>query len=351
MPLRLRFRSACAFVFLSLFILPTAKAQNLNEPGTYMTYINNHHYEITKDFMSYTSAVAHGKSARKVEKRRQALLQTVTDARRKVTVMPALEGDKSLRDSTARFLMTSFHLLNDDYGKIVNLEEVAEQSYDAMEAYMLAQELASQKLHNAFEALKNTEKSFAEKHRVQLVSTDSELSKTVEKANRVSHYHGKVYLVFFKSYKQEMYLMDALSRKDVNAIEQNRNTLLSYATEGIAKLDTMKTFDGDRSLINACRQLLEFQRAECQDKISVLTGFFLKEENFLKIKKAFDAKRERERTQADIDQYNQAANEMNKAGAEVNTVSKTLNENRNKLIDNWNKASANFMDKHTPKYK
>lgn len=253
----LRILSACCFVFPCLLSsTPSAKAQNLTEPCTYITYINDQHREITEDFLSYTSAVAHGKSARKVEKRRQSLLQTVTDSRRKVTVLPPLEGDKSLRNSTVRFLMSSYHLLNDDYGKIVNLEEVAEQSYDSMEAYMLAQEMANEKLHKAFEGLQNTEKTFAEKHRIHLVSNNDELSQMMDKSNRVSNYYSKVYLIFFKSYKQELYLTDAIQTKNVNAIEQNKNTLKKYAGEGIAKLDSMQTFNGDRSLVNACRQLL-----------------------------------------------------------------------------------------------
>ena len=66
---------------------------------------------------------------------------------------------------------------------------------------------------------------------------------------------------------------------------------------------------------------------------------------------AFDAKRERDRTQADVDQYNKAADEMNKASAEFNATNKQLFESRNKQIENWNKASQTFLDKHTPQYK
>ncbi len=46
--------------------------------------------------------------------------------------MPAFKGDKSLRDSTARFLMACFHVLNDGYGKIVNMEEVAPENKEGI---------------------------------------------------------------------------------------------------------------------------------------------------------------------------------------------------------------------------
>lgn len=338
------------FLFTSLSISSSLYAQNLADAGSYMTYIGEQQREIMKDFMSYTSAVAHGKSARKVENRRQELMKTMTDSRRKIAAMAPYQGDKSLRDSTARFLLISYHVLNDDYGKIMNLEDVAEQSYDAMEAYLLAQTIAEDKMEAASENLSALEKEFAGRHHVRLMETRDELTQKVEEAGKINAYHNAVYLVFFKSYKQEWYLMDAISKKNVNAIEQNKGSLHKYATEGLAKLDTMTAFKGDRSLLTACRQMLEFYKDEF-GKISAITDYYLKEENFMKMKKALEAKREKERTQSDFNQYNQAISELNAAGNAYNTHNQALNKSRSQLTDNWNKTSRNFMDKHMPKYK
>jgi hypothetical protein len=338
------------FLFYAFTTLSSLQAQNLADAGTYMSYIGEQQKEIMKDFMSYTSAVAHGKSARKVENRRQELMKTMTDSRRKIAGMAPYQGDKSLRDSTAKFLLISYHVLNDDYGKIMNLEEVAEQSYDLMEAYLLAQAIADDKIHEASNSLSVLEKEFAGKHNVRLIETRDELSQKVEQAGKVNAYHNDVYLIFFKSYKQEWYLMDAISKKDVNAIEQNKGTLKKFAEEGLAKLDTMAAFKGDRALLAACRQILEFYKEEC-NKISAITEYYLKEENFMKMKKAFEAKREKERTQSDINQYNQAISELNAAGNAFNNNNNQLNKSRSQLTDNWNKTSRSFMDKHTPKYR
>lgn len=338
------------FLISSTCFVSSLQAQVTATAGSYMSYISEQQREIMKDFMSYTSAVAHGKSARKVENRRQELLKTMTDSRRKVASMAPYQGDKSLRDSTAKFLLISYHVLNDDYGKIMNLEEVAEQSYDAMEAYLLAQAIAEDKIHEASVNLSALEKQFAGKHNVTIVETKDELAEKVVQAGKVNDYHNSVYLIFFKSYKQEWYLMDAISKKNVNAIEQNKSSLKKYAEEGLAKLDTMSAFKGDRSLLAACRQMLEFHKSECS-KIAPITDFYLKEENFVKVKKAFETKREKDRTQADVDQYNKAINELNAAGSEFNNSNAQLNKNRSQLIDSWNKASKNYMDKHTPKYR
>jgi len=48
--------------------------------------------------------------------------------------MPPWKGDRSYRNSSVAYLKLVYHVFNEDYGKILNLEEIAEQSYDAMEA-------------------------------------------------------------------------------------------------------------------------------------------------------------------------------------------------------------------------
>jgi hypothetical protein len=173
----------------------------------------------------------------------------------------------------------------------------------------------------------------------------------LDQASKVNRYHRSVYLIFFKSYKQEAYLIEAMGKKNVNGMEQNKNSLEKFSGEGISKLIGMPTFNGDNSMIIASRQLLEFYKSECKEKIPGITSYFLKEENYQKVKKAFDSINQSERTQADVDQYNKAVNEFNLAVNEYNNTNNQLNANRGKLIENYNKTSQNFLDKHTPKYK
>jgi hypothetical protein len=342
---------AMAFIISLLTASHILRAQTFETAGSYISYISQQNREITKDFLSYTSAVAHGKSARKVEAKRQAQIQSTKDAIKKISAMPPYKGDKSLRDSCVSFLKIANYILNDDYGKIVNLEEVAEQSYDAMEAYLLAQDLASEKLKQASERLQSTEKVFASKNNVNLIESKDEVSVKMEQANKVNKYHRSVYLVFFKSYKQEAYMVDAMSKKNINGIEQNKNTLEKFSSEGIAKLGSIQAFNGDNSYLTACKQLLEFYQTECKDKMPGIIAYYLKEENYQKTKKAFESKREADRTKADVDQYNKAVNEFNQAVNDYNNTNNQLNAARGKLIENYNKVSQAFLDKHTPKYK
>ena len=95
---------------------------------------------------------------------------------------------------------------------------------------------------------------------------------------------------------------------------------------------------------------LEFFKSEA-GKTPELVDFLLKKENYDKTKKAFDSKRESQRTQTDIDQYNKGIDEYNAAVNKSNTLNNELNKNRSSAINGWNKAGEDFLDKHVPKYR
>jgi hypothetical protein len=100
-------------------------------------------------------------------------------------------------------------------------------------------------------------------------------------------------------------------------------------------------------LIIACRNLLTFYKAEAA-KGSFMTDFFLKTENFAKLKKQFDAKAGPRQTQQDIDQYNKAVNEMNDAVKEYNANNDQFNKERSKGLDGWNNAVKDYLDNYVP---
>src|ERR1700755_1327276 len=131
-----------SFIILLLLLITGQKlqAQDFDNPGEYMQYISKQRENVTKKFMAYASASAHGKKAKKVDNLRTKLLDEVQESRMNISGMPSYKGDKSFRDTTVNFMKLYFNVLNEDYAKIINMEEVSEQSYDAMEAYFLAKE-------------------------------------------------------------------------------------------------------------------------------------------------------------------------------------------------------------------
>lgn len=339
-------------IFLSLVLFLSFSMSGIAQSaGDYLDKMSKEFKDISADMWDYTSAVAHGKSARKVENRRKDVLKSNMDAQNKIKSMGAFEGDKILKDSVLSYLKLSYNVINYDYAKIVDMEEISEQSYDAMEAYLLAQEKANEKLNASGDMVDQQYDAFAAKHGITLVDKESKIENNLKIAGEAFKYYNGVYLIFFKSYKQEAYMIDALNKNDVNALKQNADALGKVSDEGLKKIDALTAFKGDGTLKTTSKDLLTFYKKEASAKMPVIINFAVKKENFDKIKTAFDAKAPKSRTKEDVDGFNAAVNEFNAASNEYNTVNNELNNSRTNLLNKWNDAVSRFMDKQVPKKK
>lgn len=332
---------------LFLFSSFNSFAQKFNSAVEYMDYIGEQYKQLVDDQWSYTSAVANDKSAKKIESKRRELINSNKTAQNNIKKMPGFNGNTKYRDSVVSFLQLNYNVLNEDYEKIVNMEEVAEQSYDAMEAYLLAQEMASEKINNASKMLSEVEKEFAKENNINLIEGESsKKAKKLEKASKMYKYYNKIYLIFFKCYKQEAYLLDAINRGDVNDMEQNNNALLEYSEEGLEELGKLAPYNGDNSLIAAAKDMLMFYKNEAEKETPNIINFFIKKEKFDSINAAFQTKKKNQRTKEDVDSYNNAVNEYNEATNSYNATNENLNKNRSKKLDNWNNTTKKFTKKH-----
>ncbi|MFH0866566.1 MAG: hypothetical protein V1904_10240 [Bacteroidota bacterium] len=339
---------ACAIFFTGM---NCAKAQTSSDALVYMESISMLFTTIMDDTWDYTSTVAHSKSAKKIDSKRKDLLETLDEAKNKISRMPDFEGDASYRDTVLAFLTIDFDVLNNDYSKIVDMEELAESSYDMMEAYLLAQEIAGNKLDTANSNLIAQQKVFAEKHNINIIDNEDKVSKKLESSAKVFKYYNKIYLIFFKSYKQDAYLWNAITNKDLSSIEQNKNALLKSAMEGLALLDSIKAYKSDIALMTACKKALIFYKSEAVTKLQDIVDYYICTDKFDKINTAFEAKDKASLTQAELDEYNSAVEEVNKAGVKYNTANQKLTAERNTVIEGWNTAGQTFLDKHVPQYK
>ncbi|MCD6069407.1 MAG: hypothetical protein K0S33_4233 [Bacteroidetes bacterium] len=333
--------AAVAIVITSL--TATIQAQTA---GEYLETVGKEFENIQTNTWDYTRSAAHGKSARKVEKRRKEVVIANQEASKKIGKLGAFNSSTAFRDSALSFLKVNYAVLNEDYAKLVDMEEVAEQSYDLMEAYMLARERADEKLKLAGEMIHGEYGKFAAANNITLVENKDKLTKNMEIAGKVYKHYNEVYLIFFKSYKQEMYLMDAISKGDVNGIEQNKNALAKTAKEGMTKLETVKPYQNDMSIKKAAEQMMKFYQEESEKKLVTISNFFVTKENFEKIKAAFDSKAQSDKQK--VDEYNKAVADYNKATNEYNATNQELNSKRSQLLDSYNKTNAAYTDKHVP---
>jgi hypothetical protein len=332
----------------SLIAVNTFYAQSETaEAIEYMATINVQYEEIQKDSWAYVKKAAHSGNAMGIEGKRKELVATVATAKKSVEKMSTFKGDASYRDSVVLYLQMQYDVMNDDFSKLVDMEQISEESYDAMEAYMMAKEQADDKLAAAGRVLQRTEKSFAKKYNVTLTEGEkSKRTKNLEIAGETYKYYNQLYLIFFKPNKQETYLIDAMSKGDINAIEQNNSTLTSDASEALKLLAKVKAFKGDASLLNATKEMVKFYKEESVNKVPKQTDYFMKKEKFEKIQKAMASNKKP--SNEEIDKYNKTLEEYNTAVAVYNKTNEELNKERSKKIDAWNKAAKSFLDRQIP---
>jgi hypothetical protein len=323
-------------------------SQQSNEAVTYLEQLSRPSDSILADTWEYLRTSAHSKDPKLIEDKRAAMIKRVEEYISTAQKMAPFKGDDTLRTSVLKYLTLLHSVMRNDYAKIVDMKEIAEQSYDSMEAYLLAQEKANEKLNDSIKILTDAEKIFAGKNNITLNIIESELNKKVKKASEVMNYYNKIYLIFFKSLKQEAYLLEAKNSGDISKIEQNRKTLIKYSAEGLKKLSSHKSYSGDTTLINICKKALTFYKIEAEEKSAIAADFLIQKEEIEKLKKAFELTNASERTQEQVDQYNAKIKTFNETVNKMNSINGQLNNERNEIITEWNASYQEFISKHTP---
>lgn len=343
----INFTIKATLVAIVLLVNISVKAQN---PLQYMDKINNEFQKISDETWDYTRAVAHNKKARQIESQRRQMLNANRNALNRIKNMPPFNGDASYRDSTVRYLELSYAVLNNDYSKIMDMEEIAEQSYDAMEAYMLAQQKANEKMDVAFDVASAAHEAFAKANNINLINKDTKTTEKIEKAGEVFKFYNELYLVFYKPYKQEFYLIDAQSKGDINSMKQNQESLSKLSKEAKEKLKVIKPYKNNTTLKTSCTNLLDFYIMEADTKVSMLIDFYLKKEKFEKLKIATD-KKGSSISQTEANEFNTAVADYNKATNDYNKINAELNAKRATSLEGWNNAVSNFLDRNVSKKK
>lgn len=338
-----------ALLLFTLVSFITTQAQD--DPVAYMNEVNKAEEEANQKYLLYVSTAAHSGRIKKIEKMRQQAIDGIINSRNKAIGLSLYKGDNSLRQSSIDYLNFLYLVFTDDYKRIVNMEDIAEQSFNEMQAYLLLQEKTSEKLAEANSKRNKATDDFAAKYNIKLIKEKTDQGEKQRKAVEVVNYRNDVYLIFFKCNWQWGELIKALDSKKVNAVEQARIALITYAKEGILGLDSLKNFAGDPSLANACRHALNQYKRMAENDIPKMTDFYLKEENFEKVKRSFESKPQNNRTQQDVNAYNKAVNEMN-AGVNVyNNTSQQINQTATDISNGYNKTDKEFGDTHTPYFK
>ena len=321
--------------------------QTFSNASEYLDFVGSEQEEITKNMWRYTKALAHSKNDRNISSKRKALLKTMEGSIAKIEKADGYDGD-AYKNNVLQHMRLNESLLNNDYAKIVDMKEVAEQSYDLMEAYMIAQEMADKKMQESQLDYETHFYAYANKHNINIIESDTDLGKKMKISNAVFKHYNKMYLIYFKVYINEIYLMQALNDNDVSAIQQNANALSQSAKEGIEVLKAVETYKNDNSLIDVTTKTFEFFIDEAENKIPQLVDFLILNADFETIKTSLEKTPERKRTKEQVDTYNKKIKDLNKAVKAYNKLNQELNTDRQTVINSINMANEKFLARHIP---
>ncbi len=336
------------FIIAGLWLLSASLPVKAASPVEYMSSLMVPLEKTKDDTWNYLKAVTRGRGGRKVESARQDLLAQLKSSKFEVKKKAAYESDVSLRDAVVNYLELSYIVLKEDFDKILDMEDIAEQSYDLMEAYLLAKEKANDKLSSAFDSVVTVQAAFAEKYGITLLAAEKDkTSEKIRKASESLSYYNQVYLIFFKCYKQEAYVLDAMQRNDITALAQNTATFVQYCDESLTKAKSLESYRGDAILKTAVQRILHFYQREAEEDFPAISDFYVKKDNFEKIQKAFESKSKNERTQEDVNRMNTARQEYNTSVNKVNQIMNASNDSRNRELKSWNEQVENFFTTHS----
>lgn len=297
---------------------------------------------------SYLKAITKDRSARKIESKRQNLVAQIKEELGQIRTLKSYNGDNSLKEASIVYLNIQKIAMDEDYEKIVNLEEIAEKSYDDLELYLNLQEKVNEKLQSASDSFDIVYKEFAAKYDITLI--DGELdkkSKRIKKMSETLDYYHEAMLLQLKCAYQERSIIEALDKGDVNTAQQGLSALTTIIDENLVKLDALQPYEGDFSLIGATRKLINFFKKEAEGDFTKMLDHYIKKENFETVKKNFDAKSKNERDQEAVDEYNKAIAEYNASVKTFNELINRVNKERSNQNNAWSDVANDFNQSHS----
>lgn len=313
----------------------------------YMSSLSEPRNELEDETWEYLKTLIKGKKAKTVENKRKQLVSGYTDAINQVHKVKSYKDDEILKPAVLNYLRLTKQSLNEEYAKIVDMEAIAEKSYDNMEAYLMAKEEVNKKMDMQYQELAAAQQKFADQYNINIVDSNlSERQQKIKRAGECLGYEHRLFLIYFKAIHQEGYVMEALNNKDINALEQSLSTLSQFADEGLGKLADISSFKSDGSLKEATKNVLKFFKNEAEKELTVVTDFLLLEQEFVKATKRMESKNKKDITQEDVDTYNELVEKYNAAIETYNSTMNKFDKNRMEALNKYEKTRNQFITKN-----
>ena len=346
MKFKITLHLATLFIVASIM---SSLAQEFKSPSEYLTFIGKEQENISNSMWKYTVAVAHSKSARRIESTRKNLIKSIQLSSKKIGGLAAgYKGDIEYRNQMLDYMSISEKNINEEYNKIIDMQDFAEQSYDYMEAFIMARDLVNKKIEAENEKVNLAQKLFAQKYNITLTQTSNLLGEKMKLSGEVFKYHTELYLIFFKVNITDLLLSNAIAKKDIGAIQQQSSALTAYANEGLEKIRLIQKFKNDGSIVETTKKVLDYYKKQAADFVPNIVSFYMFTDKFENIKKSLESKSQANRTKEEIEKYNSMVKQANKEIDNFNNLNTKNFAEKQSIVNNWQSSSEQFISRHVP---
>lgn len=287
------------------------------DPVKYFEFLNNEHVAIVSKSLEYVQHSVHSDDVAGVERKRIELINQIGVATTNVNNQPTDKATAGLKADMLSVLNAYKEAFRNEFSTLLQLKVESDNSYEAMQKYLDAQDAVEKKLAQAADRFLLAQKEFAKKNNILLVESDR--NSEINQINRLNNYHRAVFLRYFRLSKRNAAVLDAMGKQDAKLMEKERLLLLEESKQELKMLGLMPAFNGDTDFRDATSRIAAFHKD-------------MAENDFAKVVAAL---RKKEMTQEDVDAYNKAVDRYNSESGP--------------LIDGYNQASEKLFKKNVPK--
>lgn len=251
-------------------------------------------------------------------------------------------GDLSVKVAMKIFLRNARTILSEDYKKIKELKVHSQHSFKNMEAYLMAQVKANERLSEGGKRLDDELRKFAERYEVTVSEEKNATSQKIVKASAAMNYYNQTYLSYFKVHEQRLKVYEALSRENLDDIKKENKLLIQYCELSLERLDIQDAFYGDEALWNAANNIISHIKKEAEEVYPNALRAIEKKQIYESAQKVYQTIPEESRTQNDVDHVNALIEPLNAAiEIQVSSLNKA-NSQREVLFRTWNDELRTF---------
>lgn len=335
------------FVF-ALLLIPNLKssAQTEAEALEYLHNLTQPLENFRTETWNVIKTTMSSRSSSMLDKRIKGLVSKIETTEATVTKEEGFYGDLSIKVAMKIFLRNARTILNEDYQKIKNLKVTSQHSFKNMEAYLMAQVKANERLSESGKRLDDEIIKFAERYGVTVSNERSETSKKIVKASEAMNYYNQTYLSFFKVHEQRLKVYGALSQENLEEIKKENLLLAEFCDLSLERLDIQDAFFGDDKLWNAANNIIKHIKTEAEEIYPNAIRAIEKKQIYEMAQKVYQKIPQEDRTQNDVDHVNALIEPLNAAVEIQNSTFNQASMDREVLFRSWNDELRTFCARY-----